>query len=94
MMDLTTNFVVIGEFATAAGLTAVGFVVGPFVYLGHEMVWDRFGSPEKRTEDLGRGRTTDPEILASVFVPAPHSGPLSDQVDIPAPDTSDNASMP
>jgi uncharacterized membrane protein len=41
-MDFTTIYVVVGDLATAAGLSAFGFVVGPFVYLGHEMVWDRF----------------------------------------------------
>jgi hypothetical protein len=29
-------------------LTAFGFVVGPFVYLGHEMAWDRIGATGKR----------------------------------------------
>jgi uncharacterized membrane protein len=51
-MDFTTNFVVVGDLATAALLSASGFVLGPFVYLGHEMVWDRYGSPEKRTLQL------------------------------------------
>jgi uncharacterized membrane protein len=44
VMDFTTNFVVIGDAVTAAGLTAFGFIFGPFVYLGHEWVWD-FYSP-------------------------------------------------
>jgi uncharacterized membrane protein len=43
VMDFTTNFVVVGDAVTAAGLSATGFVLGPFVYLGHEMVWDRYG---------------------------------------------------
>ena len=47
-MDFTTLYVVVGDLATAAGLSAFGFVVGPFVYLGHEMLWDRFGSPGAR----------------------------------------------
>jgi uncharacterized membrane protein len=42
VMDFTTNFVVIGDVATAAGLSAFGFVLGPFVYIGHEALWDRF----------------------------------------------------
>jgi hypothetical protein len=29
-----------------------GFILGPFVYLGHEMVWDRYGSPEERLLEL------------------------------------------
>jgi hypothetical protein len=36
---------VVGDLVTAAGLSASGFILGPFVYLGHEMVWDRYGSP-------------------------------------------------
>jgi uncharacterized membrane protein len=51
-MDFTSNYVVIGNFATAAGLSAVGFVIGPFVYLGHEMVWDYYSAPRKRTPEL------------------------------------------
>src|ERR1700728_3290253 len=44
-MDFTTNFVVVGDLATAVLLSASGFILGPFVYLGHEMVWDYYGSP-------------------------------------------------
>jgi uncharacterized membrane protein len=47
--DFTTNFVVTGELATAAKLTAIGFVIGPFIYLGHERVWDHYGSPRGRS---------------------------------------------
>lgn len=52
VMDFTTNFVVIGDVATAAGLSAFGFVVGPFVYFGHERVWDYFSLPEERTLEV------------------------------------------
>jgi uncharacterized membrane protein len=45
-MDFTTNYVVVRDVATAAGLSAFGFVVGPFVYLAHEKVWERFSSPK------------------------------------------------
>ncbi len=47
VIDFTTIYVVVGDLATAAGLSAFGFVVGPFVYLGHEKAWDYFGSPKK-----------------------------------------------
>jgi uncharacterized membrane protein len=50
-MDFTTLYVVVGDLATAAGLAAFGFVVGPFVYLGHEMAWDYYGSPGGRSPD-------------------------------------------
>jgi uncharacterized membrane protein len=51
-MDFTATFVVVGDLATAAGLSAFGFVVGPFVYLGHEMIWDRYTSPRKDAPTL------------------------------------------
>jgi uncharacterized membrane protein len=44
-MDFTVNFVVVGDLATAAALSASGFILGPFVYFGHEWLWDRYGSP-------------------------------------------------
>lgn len=47
-MDFATNYVVVGELAMAAALSAFGFVAGPFIYLGHELVWDRYGSPGGR----------------------------------------------
>jgi uncharacterized membrane protein len=47
-LDFTTHYVVVGNLATAAALSAVGFVVSPFVYFGHEIVWDYYGSPRTR----------------------------------------------
>ena len=49
IMDFTTNYVVVGDLAMAVTLSAFGFVVGPFVYLGHEMAWDYYGSPNVPT---------------------------------------------
>ena len=46
--DFATNFAVVRDLPQAVMLTAFGFVVGPFVYLGHEMAWDRFGAAGKR----------------------------------------------
>jgi uncharacterized membrane protein len=51
-VDFTTNFVVVGDLATAAALSASGFFLGPFVYLGHEKVWDYYGSPGERPPEL------------------------------------------
>jgi len=51
VIDFTTNYVVVADIATAAGLSAFGFVVGPFVYFGHERVWDYFSAPGERTLD-------------------------------------------
>jgi uncharacterized membrane protein len=50
-MDFTTNFVVVGDLTTAAMLSASGFILGPFVYLGHEMAWDYYGSSGARTSE-------------------------------------------
>jgi uncharacterized membrane protein len=61
-MDFTTNFVVVGDLVTALTLSASGFILGPFVYFGHEMVWDYYGSPGVRT--------AEPEAPA-ILLPAP-----------------------
>ena len=49
--DFATNYAVVRDLPQAVMLTAFGFVVGPFVYLGHEMAWDRFGAAGKRAKD-------------------------------------------
>jgi uncharacterized membrane protein len=52
-MDFTTNYVVVGDVASAVLLSATGFVLGPFVYYGHEKAWDYFGPQvEKKLELL------------------------------------------
>jgi uncharacterized membrane protein len=43
IMDFTTNYVVVGNVGQAVILSATGFVLGPFVYFGHEKAWDYFG---------------------------------------------------
>ena len=50
-MDFTATYVVVGDTATAVGLTAFGFVVGPFVYYGHEKAWDYFDSSSDQVID-------------------------------------------
>jgi uncharacterized membrane protein len=47
-MELTTNYLVVGDLATAAALSAFGLFAGPFIYLGHEMAWDRRCASQKR----------------------------------------------
>ncbi len=47
-VDFTAHLVVVGDLATATALSAFNFVAGPFVYLGHEMIWDHFGSSNAR----------------------------------------------
>jgi uncharacterized membrane protein len=53
VVDFGTNYVVVGEVATAALLSATGFVLGPFVYFGHEKAWEYFAPQgEKKLELL------------------------------------------
>ncbi len=51
-MDFTVNFVVVADLATAAALSASGFILGPFVYFGHEWAWDRYGSPAQAAAEF------------------------------------------
>ena len=51
-LDFTTNYLVIGEFNTAAGLSAFGLVVGPVFYFVHEAAWNYLGPPVKRDDGL------------------------------------------
>jgi uncharacterized membrane protein len=44
-IDFVANYVVVDERVTAVMRSAFGFVIGPFVYLDHEMVWDYYGPP-------------------------------------------------
>jgi uncharacterized membrane protein len=68
-MDFTSNYVVIGDLAAAAGLSAIGFVIGPFVYLGHEMVWDHYSARGKGTTEL-----PSPNLVLPKPVPGNQAG--------------------
>jgi len=52
VMDFTMNYVVVGNVVSAAILSATGFVLGPFVYFGHEKAWDYFGGGEERQAEV------------------------------------------
>ena len=43
------------DLAAAVGLSAFAFVIGPFVYWGHEKAWDHFG--ERKQADGGADNT-------------------------------------
>lgn len=58
IMDFTTNYVVVRDIATAAGLSAFAFVVGPFVYLGHEKAWDYYSAQRMPSRAAGTGTST------------------------------------
>jgi uncharacterized membrane protein len=64
--DFTTLYLGTGDLATAAILTAFGFVVGPFVYLGHEMAWDYFTAPRQRRVEPQRTTNLAPVIGPSL----------------------------
>ena len=67
VVDFATNYVVVGDLVTAVGLSASGFILGPFVYLRHEMVWDRYGSPAERRPELA----PPAEPVPAGLLPAP-----------------------
>ena len=46
VMEFTTNYVVVQDAATAVALSAFGFVLGPFIYLGHEKAWEIADAPK------------------------------------------------
>jgi uncharacterized membrane protein len=52
IMDFSVTYIVVRDLATAAGLSAFGLVVGPFVYFGHEKLWDRFFPEDPQPLDL------------------------------------------
>jgi uncharacterized membrane protein len=52
-IDFTALMVVTGDPVTATGLAAWGFVVGPFVYWGHEKLWERFSASEDTSAEEG-----------------------------------------
>jgi uncharacterized membrane protein len=52
-LDFSANYIVIGELATAAGLSAFSFVAGPVFYFLHEAGWNYFGDRTRASRDPG-----------------------------------------
>lgn len=50
-VEFAATYVVVGDLLTAAGLSASGLIFGPFVYYGHEWLWDRYAPPEEAAPD-------------------------------------------
>ena len=50
-MDFATNYFVVRHVGSALILSASGFILGPFVYFGHEKAWEYFSTP-RRGADL------------------------------------------
>jgi uncharacterized membrane protein len=68
LIEFTTNYVVVRDLGTAALLTSFGFFLGPFVYYGHELAWERFGQKGGTPARRGAGRS--PVIIDVEPVPA------------------------
>jgi uncharacterized membrane protein len=52
IMDFSVTYIVVRDLAVAAGLSAFGFVLGPFVYYGHEKLWERFFPEDAEPREL------------------------------------------
>ena len=52
IMDFTTNYVVVRDVTQAVILSSSGFILGPFVYYGHEWAWDRFSTRAPSTPEV------------------------------------------
>ncbi len=61
-VDFGANYFVIGELATAAGLSSLSLVAGPFAYFAHEAAWHYFGPASSRHSN---------PLAAKVHVPIP-----------------------
>jgi uncharacterized membrane protein len=51
-MDFATNYFVMRDVGSALILSASGFILGPFVYFGHEKAWDYFSKPPEGADRL------------------------------------------
>lgn len=66
--DFGANYFVIGEPATAAGLSSLSLVAGPIAYFAHEAVWHYYGPASARHADPHE---------AAVHVPIPGVGAMA-----------------
>lgn len=62
-VDFTANMFVIGDFATAASLSAFGLVGAPLFYLGHELFWNKLAPPGARVDVAMLLRRNEPPRL-------------------------------
>jgi uncharacterized membrane protein len=61
-VDFGANYFVIGELATAAGLSSLSLVAGPIAYFAHEAAWHYYGPASARHPN---------PLAATVHVPIP-----------------------
>jgi uncharacterized membrane protein len=64
-LDFTTNYLVIGELAAAAGLSSFALVFGPLFYLTHEAAWNHFGPSGTAAEDPNP-RSLGPDVKVTL----------------------------
>jgi uncharacterized membrane protein len=64
-VDFGANYFVIGELATAAGLSSLSLVAGPIAYFAHEAAWHYYGPTSARHSN---------PLEAAVHVPLPGLG--------------------
>jgi uncharacterized membrane protein len=71
-MDFATNYFVVRDVGSALILSASGFILGPFVYFGHEKAWEYFGRPKEGVkEDPKQGPREGVDLPALPLLPAP-----------------------
>ncbi len=63
VMEFATNYAFVQDAATAAVLSAFGFVLGPFIYLGHEKAWELADGP--------KAKAPAPSVPPAESLPAP-----------------------
>jgi uncharacterized membrane protein len=70
VVEFTTNYVVVRDVGTAALLSSFGFFLGPFVYYGHELAWERYGARSGNAGSARRPRGSVIIDVEPVVVPA------------------------
>ena len=68
-LDFSTNYLMIGELGTAAGLSTFNLVAGPLFYLGHEAAWSYLGPTEAAVDlpvTVGGGFTISRALAKTV----------------------------
>jgi uncharacterized membrane protein len=68
-IDFGANYFVLGELATAAGLSSLSLVAGPIAYFAHEAAWHYYGPASARHPN---------PLEATVHVPIPGAAPGED----------------
>jgi uncharacterized membrane protein len=70
-LDFTTNYIVIGELATAAGLSTFNLIAGPLFYFAHEAVWNHLGPADIGASVRLQLPTSNPDDEATALTISP-----------------------